>query len=340
MAEQPDVTWLTNQMRTALRDLNKAAKLGSATAAEQASEVKEFLGQLKSGMLGVSAAVAQPMERANKAAGRNDWDGAVNALREAHDAAEGDTRETIKRNLAVAISNRGMSRAEVGGRYIETARARRGAVGGLSIEDAYRSLSSGKGGKDSGDLVGYVVALSLFAGIGALVFLFSGQESVWGRAGTAFTTFVLLLAFAGNFVASGIDLLRESVKPVKFGTPWTPVVPTCARCSSSASYTVRVGGDEKHLCHSHANELESILNRVPPDLEALQALADARRDLIEARTIDSSLEGVDSALRQIGEMMELMGVSRDATHADVLFGLSEGTSRKDRRRARKAAKQK
>lgn len=89
-----------------LADLDEAAKLGNKRATEQGAIVRGLLEQGKSGAASLTKKVQDLVRKANEAGGRDDWDTAVRALREAVEAAGIPTPEFLKKQLALALTNR------------------------------------------------------------------------------------------------------------------------------------------------------------------------------------------------------------------------------------------
>jgi competence ComEA-like helix-hairpin-helix protein len=336
-AGKPNVKALRSAFTTALRDLERAAELGSAAAAREAETLRDALEQLKGGMLGLPAAVAKPLARASAAAEKGRWDDAVSALRQAHDAAEGEARDTIRSNLAVAVLNRGMEAANKAGDRLQTAQWLSGAKS-VTVDEAYASLS-GRVASSSVVVVGVLYAL-----VGVLVFLFGDQPTLWLRAGTAVAVVAVGFVWFGSLLIALVESVRDWFNRVlqPIATPWNPARERCARCTSNASYRVTVKGSEKPLCYEHANELERKMNARTPDLGAIRLLLSARNDVLEARTLDRKLQDTSQSLENIDQALDSMGVTSDLRQPDatarlekMLSGVQTEQARTDRREQRR-----
>lgn len=90
-------------------DLERAAALGSKRAAEQAEVARDVLTQIKGAH--VPADVIALFKEAEAAAGREDWDRAIEKLRAVLKKLGAQAPEQIRKNLATMLANRGISLA-------------------------------------------------------------------------------------------------------------------------------------------------------------------------------------------------------------------------------------
>lgn len=135
---EPSPRALERALSAGVRDLERAEALGSALAAEQLVVARAMHEQI--GSLGDVEIAARS---ANQAAERGDWDGAVASLRKAVTAAGPHPPEPLRRNLAVALANRGTARANATVERFQELQRRAGPpdiAGALAtVKGSYRS---------------------------------------------------------------------------------------------------------------------------------------------------------------------------------------------------------
>jgi tetratricopeptide (TPR) repeat protein len=93
------------EIERGIADLDRAEKLGSERARENAATARRMLQAVKSGGTGAVGKAAPALKAANEAAEKGDWPVAVKSLRAALKAAPADARDQLRKNLAVALSN-------------------------------------------------------------------------------------------------------------------------------------------------------------------------------------------------------------------------------------------
>ncbi len=98
---------IASSFEKAKADLELAAKLGSTRAAENLQAAERLLADLNSGIFEVRELVSA----ADAAAGREDWDTAVERLREAGRKAGAQTPAFVRKNLAMSLANRAVRNA-------------------------------------------------------------------------------------------------------------------------------------------------------------------------------------------------------------------------------------
>jgi tetratricopeptide (TPR) repeat protein len=98
-------------MEKGQKDLERAAKLGSKRGEEQAAIAKRMIEQARSAGPPLPGRAGELLRRANEAANRDDWDTAIKFLREALQAAGSQAPQSLRANLAVALTSRGIDRA-------------------------------------------------------------------------------------------------------------------------------------------------------------------------------------------------------------------------------------
>lgn len=105
---------ILNNLKRGLADLQKATKLGSKEAAEQAKIADSFIQQVNSGLFGLPQEVMSLLGRAGSAAEMGDWDTAINCMKEVLRILGDFAPDTFRQNLSVCYFNRGMEKVNRG----------------------------------------------------------------------------------------------------------------------------------------------------------------------------------------------------------------------------------
>ena len=139
------------ELEAAVADLERATNAGHAHAGEQLPPIRELLDMLRrlgqkapggAPAPGAGAGLAPPpifraaLRNANTAAGRDDWNAAVNHMREAMEHAPADQHDHCRRQLATCLTNRAVDKVN--------ALAGGGAIGMDRMAEALLALTSAR----------------------------------------------------------------------------------------------------------------------------------------------------------------------------------------------------
>lgn len=290
-------------MEEGLADLKRAEKLGSKRAAENAQVAVQVIAQAKSGLMDLSPAVLDLMQRANQAADRGDWNTAISSIKKAVEQSSGNAKETLKKQLAQMLNASAIEKINelmpkinaVTRGYQESMDAR------MMAFIASRSKGSSPRGKVSGCFMGLgeLWFLALVAGLPGGFQLVSSDEDWKQTAGvmliiiSILSVLIRLVSFLGNISASWTSQLN-------FGQTSAP---RCAWCGNEASYQFNLNNAPLSLCYSHADELRTLTEKpMPLDFMTFATLGSAVIELAEAARLDPS----SSIIRQNHEDVKAM----------------------------------
>lgn len=271
-----------------------------------------------------------PGSHGRRAPGRKQRDATIGQLRQALAQADRGARADLRARLAVALSNRGVERAEQAVPALAPDDATKRVV---ATDRALEYMRTGKppgghrrrrGGRRPwgwprlelswGDVLAWLVVLSPF-----------WVPSILWAAGWISEETAGAIAVFGYLAWFGIQAVVALVGWVKSLDPMHPAAPTIDRsqpcdvmgCSEPGQYELRrdqlLGGSELaalawgggtwRLCPKHAHGLEEVLSAPMVSPSALQALVEAKADLEEALRLAPRQQAVRQNLAEVKEVL-------------------------------------
>ncbi len=315
-AQEKRDEWTMRSVKAAIRkgvgDLDRAAKLGSERARQQAVTGHALLQQAESGMIGIPSDLAGMLSEASSAAEREDWDTAVNALSRALDRAGPKPPDGLRSNLAVCLANRANGKTN---RAIGMLQQK-----GRTIDDGLRQLIPRRA-KIARKLqrpvtfVGFVLRnlLGLVTGAAVVLWALTWILGQWWPAaiGSWFfpaglydwlNTPLNVQLLAGALVIGWIVVWVLGRKPAKKRRSFLDSA--CAACGSTAHYEVRASEGRVSLCADHAHKLEAWTQYRPFVPAAVELLASAHEDMKRAAKVAPAPAEYARNAREIEKVLE------------------------------------
>lgn len=319
-------------------DLERAAELGSATAAADLDPVRDLLGQVR---------VGDVLREGSEAAERGDWDTAVANLWSAIDTLGDEAPDDLKRNLAVSLANRANA---TGGRAVQAIQSEQQAsppnlgMALAGVKAGYEAARKRENRMSVKEKVFWWSVLAAFIGVGAYGY-FVGVPA-WVRLdswpSSPMTRRIAKASLFSLYVVGGPIMAVASVLWVwgwlqaigKWFKDLTPQInlygggssgpsgPPCDVCGIPASYEIDLnpdsyGGVKTPLCSTHAHELEETATAysavtIPPwvSQSAGADLDRAEADLQEAAAQAPDLDGIQESIQQLAEIRARFGIPR------------------------------